>query len=361
MRALTGLRFAAALYVFVFHVQIHWPLTSNAWIKNIISQGALGMSLFFMLSGFILAHRYGNSPVSLYAYFTNRVARIYPIYLLAALTTLPWLGISIGGDTALHWLGSLAQLTLLVVANLFLIQAWFPQFFDYWNDGGSWSISVEAFCYAVFPFALSRLSKLSTQRLWSILGVFYLLAVLPGLIQLLFPAAPRAVYYSMPIFRLPEFLMGACCYLIVSRNPSRIAIRGPWLPLMLLAMLTYLATLGPALPNFLPHNWIWLPFLACTIMLLSQQGTGTAKLLSSRPLVYLGRISYSFYSFQPLVMLLLISRHDAIAGMFPVLGAGYAFAALALLLLIATAALTHYLIENPARMRVKSWMAQGRQ
>jgi hypothetical protein len=48
---LTGLRFVAAFYVFLFHIHIRWPISSHSFAKNVLDQGAIGMSLFFMLSG----------------------------------------------------------------------------------------------------------------------------------------------------------------------------------------------------------------------------------------------------------------------------------------------------------------------
>ena len=50
--SLTGLRFVAAFYVFVFHIHISWPLTNIKYLKNIFDQGAIGMSLFFIFYGF---------------------------------------------------------------------------------------------------------------------------------------------------------------------------------------------------------------------------------------------------------------------------------------------------------------------
>ena len=50
VRPLTSLRFVAALYVFVFHIHIRWPV-AGGWMDGLLSSGAVGMSLFFMLSG----------------------------------------------------------------------------------------------------------------------------------------------------------------------------------------------------------------------------------------------------------------------------------------------------------------------
>ena len=114
------------------------------------------MSLFFMLSGFVLAYRYADGRSTLKDYLINRFARIYPIYAVAALVTLPWIGINFVNSSLADTLKWIGQLALLVFSNIFLIQAWFLQYFSHWNDGGSWSISVEAFCYILLPFFLPR-------------------------------------------------------------------------------------------------------------------------------------------------------------------------------------------------------------
>ena len=92
--SLTGLRFVAAFYVFLFHIHIRWPIADHPFAKKVLDQGAIGMSLFFILSGFILAYRYADGRSTLKDYLINRFARIYPICAVAALVTLPWIGIN---------------------------------------------------------------------------------------------------------------------------------------------------------------------------------------------------------------------------------------------------------------------------
>lgn len=213
--SLTGLRFVAAFYVFLFHIHIRWPISSHSLVKNFLDQGAIGMSLFFMLSGFVLAYRYADGRSTLKDYLINRFARIYPIYVVAALVTLPWIGIDFVNTSLADTLKWIGQLALLVFSNIFLIQAWFLQYFSHWNDGGSWSISVEAFCYILLPFFLPSLLQASMRRLFVIAAVCWLLAVLPGLSAALFSGPSIGVFYSMPIFRLPEFLIGTCTYLAI--------------------------------------------------------------------------------------------------------------------------------------------------
>lgn len=352
--ALTGLRFVAAFYVFVFHIHIRWPVTHARLLDRFLGQGAIGMSLFFILSGFVLSYRYANGKTPVRAYLVNRFARIYPVYIAAAVLTLPWIGLSLGDGSLAATGKALAQGVLLVVANLFLIQAWFPQFFDYWNDGGSWSISVEAFCYVLLPFLLSALQRYSPQRRLKIALLCYVLAVMPGLVGFIFPDAPRSVYYSMPIFRLPEFLLGVSVYLAF-RDGRGTALNKPvyqwgWI----VFMLAYLSTLGPKIPGFIGHDWIVLPFIAYMVFTLAHGSGSLAALLSSRVFVWLGKISYCFYSFQAVVILSLLSTHDRIVRLVPLLGHNALFLLLAFVLLLLISAAGYYWIEEPCRRRIRT-------
>lgn len=351
--SLTGLRFVAALYVFIFHIHIRWPLSSHGFVKKFFDQGAVGMSIFFMLSGFVLAYRYADGRSSLKDYLINRFARIYPIYVVAAVVTLPWLGISMGSSSATDVTKGIAQIVLIVFANIFLIQAWFLQFFSYWNNGGSWSISVEAFCYVMLPFILPKLSGLSIKEIWKVAFVCWILAVLPGLSAALFDAASNNVYYSMPIFRLPEFLIGSSVYMAVRLGYKY--KRGSSLQITILfAFFLYLGIAGPKMPLYVGHNWITLPVIAFLIFSLSN-GTGPiASLLASRLFVWLGKISYSFYSFQVLIILLLISYHDRMIQLSPILSNSLVLAAFSFMALVVIAAFGYYFIEEPVRRLIRT-------
>ena len=91
LRALTGLRGIAALWVFLFHAEL---LTADMtdgsfdFLKMVASAGYLGVDLFFVLSGFVIAYNYADlelhRSVSKFSDFLwKRLARIYPAHLLA--------------------------------------------------------------------------------------------------------------------------------------------------------------------------------------------------------------------------------------------------------------------------------------
>lgn len=158
IKSLTSFRFIAAFYVFLFHVEIRVPLFGEGIMGDFMREGAVGMTMFFVLSGFILSYAYQKAEIDIRQFFWNRFARVYPIYLLAALLALPWLYIEMRGESVSGgiWQAIIIAMTLLVF-GLFLVQAWLPQTFSFWNNSASWSISNEAFFYSVFP-SLTRLT-----------------------------------------------------------------------------------------------------------------------------------------------------------------------------------------------------------
>jgi peptidoglycan/LPS O-acetylase OafA/YrhL len=89
--ALTGLCFFAALYVFVFHFGSGLAERSGvpAQIVIFLSNGYLGVSIVFVLSGFILTYTYRQRVDSPQAFALARFARRYPVYFLALSIALP--------------------------------------------------------------------------------------------------------------------------------------------------------------------------------------------------------------------------------------------------------------------------------
>ena len=353
MLALTGLRFIAALWVFLFHIQIRWPLSNNFMVRNILDQGAVGTSIFFMLSGFLLAYRYADSRSSLRTYLIARFARIYPIYMVAAVVTLPWLGVNFDGNSLQGILHKVAKIVLLIVSNIFLVQAWFPPYFSFWNNGASWSISVEAFLYLILPLTLPILRSATKKKLLVIVLICYFLAAAPGISASLYESPLSHIYYSVPIFRLPEFLIGACIYFFMRQGYEY--QRGIIVQVMtLLLFLFYLGIAGHKLPLYVGHNWIAIPCIGFFIFSLSSERGFAAQFLSLPFFEWLGKISYCFYSFQALIILLLIDNHEEIVEFLPVLSNNKFLAAVVFFVLTFCSAVGYCFIENPSH----KWIIQ---
>jgi peptidoglycan/LPS O-acetylase OafA/YrhL len=337
VKALTSLRFVAALWVFIFHIDLRWPLSLPAPLEAIVKQGAVGMSVFFILSGFVMTYSHADGIRSVRGYAMRRFARIYPLYALSALVTLPYLAPTVDG-----WKG-IGQIAFVVGAQVLMIQAWFPPLFEFWNIGASWSLSAEAFFYAMFPLAMPLLRRVPVL---AVLAISYVLSALPGLSFLLFPHSPL-IYYSMPIFRFPEFMVGVCCATLVNRGAT---LRWPSLTTGAAAavLAIYLGWFAPLAGIWVSGNIVAVP---CIALCLVGAAMGGCRPLKAPLLVMMGHASYAFYSMQPLLILWMIAHQRGAPPWNPWLVFGASFT-----LLAAIAVAVHFLLEEPCRkLLIKRW------
>ncbi|NVZ27717.1 acyltransferase [Pseudomonas gingeri] len=342
---LTGLRFIAALYVFLFHMQINWPFSPSGIVKKVIEQGAVGMSIFFILSGFLLAYQYADRYEDKKDYFVKRIARIYPIYVIAALSTIPWMW---RGEVFTAW-----ETTSLVVTNIFVMQAWVPSYFNFWNNGGSWSISVEVFCYAILPFVAPWMSRLSSKRLAAFAVILYIWSVMPGQLGRIWPGLPFSFFYALPAFRVSEFLLGVCGFLAVQRG---FRFSRPNFAVVVILIVFVLLIKRRALGiQYIGYNWMVMPVVVGLIISLCQSNGRISRALSSRVFVWFGKISYCFYSFQALVLLLLIKFHKNLVDAFPVFDMNWFLCIFAFVILVFLSALGHHFVEEPCRRKIQKW------
>lgn len=143
--SLTALRFFAAVSIIVEHSRPSFR--SMDWIPHF--RYDFGVSFFFVLSGFILGFAYHNfeDRRSIRDFYIARVARIWPLHiftLLAFFLLIPAGRWFLEGSDGYHaW---------ILVANVFLVQAWIPKAaFFFSGNAVAWSISAEMFFYLIFP------------------------------------------------------------------------------------------------------------------------------------------------------------------------------------------------------------------
>lgn len=145
---MTGLRGVAALLVLGFHC--HYIGTAlAAFMSALFGAGYIGVDLFFVLSGYVIARNYLGSTLrplttTFGEYLTKRLARVYPLHVFVLLV----LFVSVALDVSMVPGGK--QSTGELVRALLLMNAWGPQLTFAWN-GPSWSISAELMAYVLFP------------------------------------------------------------------------------------------------------------------------------------------------------------------------------------------------------------------
>ena len=316
---LTGLRFFAALGVLLCHFHVLVPYVGAKFLFDL---GGHGVTLFFVLSGFVLTWRHdgpwqgdagraawvsGAPGLALMAFATARFARIAPVYWLAlAMTLLTYL--AVGPDVALgppatNEGGGAVGLIL----NILALQAWVPSEHvqQFWNAPG-WSISAELFFYACFPWLL-RWRWLSGSA-----GSFALVmagfSVLLGLYLWVLQASGHwgalglAFAARLPLLGLLPFMVGMLCCRLLRRKPHWRHHAGGW-TLLATALLVASAwaadvwalTQAPLVAMLLVSNLVYVPLFALLIVCLALDNGPLARGLSSPLLVLLGNASYALY------------------------------------------------------------------
>ena len=160
IKPLTSLRFLFALMVFCSHLQFfdyaEYP-TFKEIQYYVTGEGFLGVSFFFILSGFILSLNYDDRllsrQVTFREFWVARIARVYPLHLATLLIALAM--VIEGTEQWKDFFADPAASTVTFLSNASLIHAFIPvpeYFFSY--NVPSWSISDEMFFYFAFPFII---------------------------------------------------------------------------------------------------------------------------------------------------------------------------------------------------------------
>lgn len=355
--SLTGMRFFAALLVFLAHVAqsslFADPDLARPVAENFTQLGWVGVSFFFVLSGFVLTwtSRDDDRPG---LFIRRRLAKIYPNHLVT------WVVASV----IVLATGVASVSTLL--PSLVLAQAWIPiQTIAFVPNDPSWSLCAELLFYLAFPWLLTRLRRVPGRALVPLAGAMVALAVLIPLIAELLPAGPVMAYYDgptcaldpctgfswweywsvflLPVSRLPEFMLGMITAELVASD----RLRRVNLPA---AGLTVLAGYGLAL--VLPGGWgmVW-PTLVPLALVVAAGARhdlgGTRSPLSGWAMLRLGEISFAFYLVHFMVL-----RHGPVGDGPRSTGTALALVAASLVVSLALAWVLYRCVEQPA---VRRW------
>ena len=328
MPALTGIRFLAVLHIFCFHLWTLYDMEKGPEAANLLqgmgrlpdgvltylSNGWMSTSFFFLLSGFILAYLYwgkdGQLTVPRKKFWLTRAARIYPIHILLLLLTF--------GSAGYHLANGVDPVTLVAsaVATLTLVQAWFPHFVPMWS-WPTWTISALVFLYAVMPFILQPLAKLSRREAVIMLCALPVVSLVPTVVYaFFFPAGTEPQQFwqifigSTPVFWLAHFVAGILLTKVfgLSRNNVITATdRRSWfawgdLALVAVIVIACIPNIQEPFKYFLRHG-LMMPLYMIIIVDLARGKGLAAQIFSGRIMNFLGETSFSIFIWQNLVMM----------------------------------------------------------
>jgi peptidoglycan/LPS O-acetylase OafA/YrhL len=352
LRTLTTLRFFAALHVVLFHMRVIGILAGGPWwYQNFASIGYIGVNCFFVLSGFILVYTYAGPALNVRRFWQARFARIYPAYVVSLLASAPFFFLAVRTLNLPFFAWSKQHLVTACVLTVGLLQSWIPNAALTWNSV-CWSLSVEAFFYAVFPLLLLWSADVKPRKLllWIAASSFVSLSISllyvllhPDRISKINSGETTLLWKNVlsfnPLVRLPEFLVGVFAgRLFLARNDNRKLAT----PLVIagLAVVATITMLVGKIPTPLVSAGVLSPAFAAIIYGLSLQ-PGWGSFLEARWLVLLGDASYSLYLLHSIVITRAFDRLSHLPGWLRVCGA--------LAAAMAASLLSYLVVEEPAR------------
>jgi peptidoglycan/LPS O-acetylase OafA/YrhL len=310
--ALTGLRGVAACSVLLAHAIDKSFIWDGVRVFDCTSNLAyFGMSLFFVLSGFVIEYNYAGLfarerlSIATYNFFVARFARLYPLYILTIFLTMP-----IFPHPYLNVTRTIIYLTLT--------QSWFN--LELAAFPPDWSISTEWFFYWAFiplTFLIARVRRpmvalltLCATAFFGIMTIFYEWHVpLADFVNHWFKHEPWLaadplgwLLYFSPYLRVIEFIVGmltAKCFLqwkvsLSPRQVNYIMIAAlSWIVAVVL-IVRFKFSFGFELSIILP-NFIFAPAIAAVMLMVCRYDTALGRALSAPSALFLGEISYSIY------------------------------------------------------------------
>ena len=332
-------------------VLFHGELTVDALDKwNPFKGGFIGIDIFFVISGYlitaIILQEVAAGSFSLRSFWLRRIKRLVPALVLVVLVTLPFAGYVMSYSMVEEYIGSVWS-ALGFVSNF-----WFLFEDGYWASPAklkpllhTWSLGVEAQFYLVFAPLLWVVWRFYRAYMFWIIAGLSLASLLAA--HILSTYYPNEVFFLLPT-RFWELGAGALLARLELTHPpdtnshNRLAKLLPTVGLLMIVLPIYFyegELDHPPLLNLIP--------VVGTMLIIrfgGASGEPTTRLLTSKPFVGLGLISYSFYLWhQPLFALV---RIDDYIYAFPQEDLEIlTYMGLALLL----AVFSYFLVEKPFR------------
>ena len=313
IKAISGLRIVAAVWVVLFHFRPWLDVSAPGFrsaLAPVINCGAQGVDLFFILSGFVLTWNYLDrmgesfSMKATLHFLWLRLARVWPVYVVTLHLALAWIIFTL-------YVGHLPspvadQLSAVSYARqVLLVQLWFQPFFDgsSW-DGPAWSISAEWLAYLLFGVVVLAIFRIA--RATRVRGLLWLAvaACLPPTLLLL-----ATGHFYTPWSWLPRIVMQftagalACAAVRKMQLSEAGQRRAGYLSVVLCAGIIGILYFLDAYPVAKVSDSsglvdvLFVPLVASLAV-----GIGSLpRLLSTRIMVYGGYISFSLYMVHEIV------------------------------------------------------------
>ena len=292
---LTFTRFVMVLLVLFYHgtSEFYIGRISSPAILSLLKSASMAVSYLFVLSGFVMSLAYfrPNERFDVFKYWRSRFAKLYPLYGLAFALI------------CLYYADSLFRIKpQKILANIFIVQSWIPSYSQSFNYP-AWSMPVEFFFYALFPFFTMWAYRQTTKNLiWTSVAVWVASQVFHTVLWSgLFPVHKDFLVYFPP-FHLSSFIIGALGGIWYVREGRRRKHPDSHVNLILLLsfliLLSFFAANGSFFPMF--HELQMMAGMFAPVMVVFILSLSLSKNLLSRALKHpilanFGEASYGIY------------------------------------------------------------------
>lgn len=366
IQSLTPLRGVAALIVAIHHFNgFLYPHFGEAVAEYTLffKRGYLWVDFFFMLSGFILTHVYlkrfenGFNWKNYYRFIYSRFSRIYPLHLVmliifAGLVIIKVASIYFSHNHAMNALqlpefgsgGYGVYSAENFIKNLFLVQSLTFSQLTSWNQP-SWSLSVEWAAYFIFPLYVSAVYRLPSVKraisaLLLMIGIYLLLRTTEGHLDI-------EGFYGLTRCLL-EAALGVIAYRIYTELPQKHILGNE-------IFFVFILTASIFVMSFPTNDAFVIPFLFLTLISAAQAKGRVIKAINSKPMVFLGNISFAIYMTNWFIVIAARKVFGRIGildkGMSLV--EGFVILLLFLLLVIVVSAVMYRYVEKPSQSFLK--------
>lgn len=289
------LRGVAVILILILHVGVLTPGIAQApFLYHIITRSAVGMQLFFVLSGYLISQSWDkaqNHPHQLRNFACLRIAKILPLYVIMLhinIVVYLWQSSQAGFEPLPNSITEENFNLSNYAAHLVFLQGLIPSWQHSLLDG-SWSIVVEVYFYATAPFLLSRCLTTSIATLW-----WLCLAITVSVLfaRLTVAATGAWGYYGFPA-QLPCFLFGVLVHR-VRQEWRTVAIDSRASPILVLCVLLALGMYRGATSPVGLHM-IYAVLFSIVLFVIVTWSKSSAKIAGARILAATGRMSYAIF------------------------------------------------------------------
>jgi len=330
-----GLRAIAVVPVVMYHAGL--PLLTGGYV---------GVDVFFVISGYlitsILLREIRGEGLSLVSFYDRRIRRLLPALFAVLVFTTAVAAMLLPPIPFRDYAQSLAATTVFGSNVLFFLES---GYFDAAAETKpllhTWSLAVEEQFYLVYPLLLAALVRWFNGRLFAVLATLVVLSFVASVVVVRVDQA--AAFYLIP-FRAWELGLGALLAVAPiawrAGSPLPDLVRWGGVAMILVSVFSYSSA------TLFPGEAALLPCLGAAMVIGAgpSRGGSAFALLASRPMVFIGKISYSLYLWHwPIIVFLKLSSAD---GELSPTTAAFAIAAS-----FAAAVLSWRYVEGPFRTR----------